>query len=168
LFGFGSRSISVSTAGVMDKWIEFTEKFPQVNLALSLHSADQKKREEIMPIARKFNLDFIRKTIKGYLAKHKRKVFIEYILLSSFNDSAQDARELSEYLKSLGKAYLLHVNLIRYNNTGTEWRSSSSETARKFLEVLEENHISGTIRQSLGGDIQGACGQLAGKGERWK
>ncbi|MFZ5981961.1 MAG: 23S rRNA (adenine(2503)-C(2))-methyltransferase RlmN, partial [Patescibacteria group bacterium] len=119
LFGFGSRSISVSTSGVMDKWIEFAEKFPQINLALSLHSADQGKRDRIMPISQKFNLESIRKTLREYLAKHKRKVFIEYILLSGFNDSARDAGQLSEFLKSIGKAYLLHVNLIRYNFTPT-------------------------------------------------
>lgn len=162
IFGFGSRSISVSTSGLMDKWNDFAEEFPQVNLALSLHSASDEKRSEMMPINETFGLEDIRKTLKEYLSKHKRKVFIEYLLLSGFNDSSRDARQLSEFLRSIGNSYLLHVNLIRYNETGTEWRPSSLEAAENFLEILKKNHIQTTIRQSLGNEIQGACGQLAG------
>lgn len=163
LFGFGSRSISVSTSGVMDKWMAFAEEFPQINLALSLHSANDRKRSEIMPINNKFSLEEIKRTLEEYFKKHKRKVFVEYILLSGFNDSVEDARQLADYLKSIGNTYLLHVNLIRYNETGSKWKSSTSEVANKFLEILEKNHIQATLRRSLGGDIQGACGQLAGK-----
>lgn len=159
----GSRSISVSTSGIMDRWLEFSLKFPQINLALSLHSADPEKRSQLMPINDKFNLDYIKKTLEEYLSQHKRKVFIEYILLKDFNDSIDDAKKLADFLRSIGNSYLLHVNLISYNSTGDNWQASLQGKARQFLEILEKNRIPATIRQSLGEDIQGACGQLAGE-----
>jgi len=166
IFDFSSRSISVSTSGIMDNWMDFAEKFPQVNLALSLHSGDETKRSEIMPINKKFNLGEIKKVLQEYFKKHKRKVFIEYVMLKDFNDSIDDAKKLADFLRSVGNSYLLHVNLIRYNDTGDQWKSVSQENTEKFLEILKRNRIQGTIRQSLGGDIRGACGQLAGKGGR--
>jgi 23S rRNA (adenine2503-C2)-methyltransferase len=166
LFGFGSRSISVSTAGVMDKWEEFSNALPQINLALSLHFADDKKRSEFMPINKKYNLDSIRESLKKYFEIYKRKIFIEYIMFQGINDNLEDARKLSEYLKSIGHSHLLHVNLISYNmEHKTHNRNllspSSKEKIIAFRNCLLENRINATIRKSLGNDIQGACGQLA-------
>ncbi len=166
LFGFGSRSISVSTAGIPEGIEIFTETFPQINLAISLHFADDETRSRYMPISRQYNLEKIRETLKKYFQKSKRKVFIEYILFRGLNDSLQDARKLSEYLKSVGHSYLLHVNLIGYNaeyEKNDKFRASLKEAVLKFKDCLETNHIQVTIRKSLGSDIQGACGQLAGK-----
>ncbi len=166
LFGFGSRSISVSTAGIPEGIEIFTTTFPQINLAISLHFAEDKMRSCYMPISRQYGLEKIRETLRKYFQKSKRKVFIEYILFRGLNDSPQDARKLSEYLKSIGHSYLLHVNLIAYNaeyEKTDKFRASSKETTIKFRDCLKENHINVTIRKSLGTDIQGACGQLAGK-----
>lgn len=164
LFGFGSRSISVSTAGIPEGIEIFTANFPQMNLAISLHFAEDEMRSRYMPISRQYNLKEIRETLKKYFQKSKRKVFIEYILFRGLNDSPQDARKLSEYLKSIGHSYLLHVNLIAYNaeyEKTDKFRASSRDDALKFKNCLEESHINVTIRKSLGNDIQGACGQLA-------
>jgi 23S rRNA (adenine(2503)-C(2))-methyltransferase len=163
LFGFGSRSISVSTAGVPEGIEKLSQEFPQINLAISLHFADDEKRSEFMPVNKKFNLDELRNSLRNYFQKTNRKVFVEYILLEKINDSQEDAENLVKYLKSIGKLQLLHVNLIRYNATGEELKPSSKKRTEEFKNFLIQNHIQATIRKSLGEEIQGACGQLAGK-----
>jgi len=163
LFGFGSRSISVSTAGIPEGIEKLAEEFPQVNLALSLHYPTDRQRSQYMPINKKHNLEELRNSLRKYFEKCNRKVFIEYILLDGINDSKDDADALIKYLKSIGKLQLLHVNLIRYNATGEELKSSDPGVAREFKNYLERNGIGATIRKSLGQDIQGACGQLAGR-----
>ena len=168
LFGFSSRSISVSTAGIAEGIEELYKNFPQINLAISLHFPDDERREKHMPVNKKYNLEKLREALRKYFTKGKRKIFIEYIMFENLNDSLPDARKLSEYLKSIGHAYLLHVNLIPFNakyevNNKNSFKSSSREKILAFKKCLEENNINVTIRKSLGQDIQGACGQLAGK-----
>jgi len=161
LFGFGSRSISVSTAGIPEGIAKLAKEFPQVNLAISLHFADDQKRSEFMPVNKKYNLTDLKKSLQEYFQKNNRKVFIEYILLENINDSQEDANKLAKYLKSIGKLQLLHVNLIRYNATGEELKPSSRNRAEEFKNFLIKNRIQVTTRKSLGEEIQGACGQLA-------
>ena len=163
LFGFGSRSISVSTSGVPEGIAKLAEEFPQVNLALSLHFADDQKRSEIMPVNRKNNLESLKKSLQTYFQKTKRKIFLEYILLDKINDGRQDADNLIKFVRSVGNAHLLHVNLIRYNSTGSEFQASSRNRAQEFKNYLLKNHVGATIRKSAGDEIAGACGQLAGK-----
>jgi len=163
LFGFGSRSISVSTSGIPDGIRKLAEEFPQINLAVSLHFTNDEKRNRFMSINRKYNLGELRKALGDYFQKTKRKVFIEYILLDEINDSAVEAKKVVDYLKSVGKIHLFHVNLIRYNPTGEELKSSSGNKAQKFKNYLLRSGINATIRKSLGEEIQGACGQLAGR-----
>jgi 23S rRNA (adenine(2503)-C(2))-methyltransferase len=163
LFGFGSRSISVSTAGIPEGIRKIARDFPQVNLAISLHFVDDKKRSKFMPINRKYDLESLRNELKKYFQKCHRKVFLEYILLSGINDSREDANRLARYLKSIGSQQLLHVNLIRYNSVPGNLRPSEKNVSREFKDYLLRKGIGVTIRKSLGGDIGGACGQLAGK-----
>jgi len=84
-------------------------------------------------------------------------------MLAGINDSLGDAKKLENYLKSIGKLQLLHVNLIRYNSIFGEFQGAPPETVSKFKDYLLQHNINTTIRKSLGSDIQGACGQLAGK-----
>jgi 23S rRNA (adenine(2503)-C(2))-methyltransferase len=163
LFGFGSRSISISTAGISEKLKEFWEEFPQINLAISLHFADDEIRSKYMPINKKYNLDSLRIVLKDYFKLSKRKIFIEYIMFDGLNDNIKDADKLIAYLKSIGNVYLLHINLIAYNKTLSNFKPSSKNTIIKFRNYLLKNKINVTIRKSLGQDISGACGQLAGK-----
>jgi len=163
LFGFGARSISVSTSGIPEGIEALATEFPQVNLALSLHFADDAKRSESMPINRKNNLEKLKIALQNYFLKTKRKVFLEYVMLSDINDSSEDADKLIRFVKSIGKLQLLHVNLIRYNSTDSQFKSSSKERTAMFRDYLEKNRIGVTIRKSLGEEIQGACGQLAGR-----
>lgn len=163
LFGFGSRSISISTSGVTEGILRLTDEFPQVNLAISLHFADDQKRSVFMPVNKKDNLDKLRKSLRKYLRNTNRQLFVEYILLEGINDSRNDAVALADYLKSIGKLQLLHVNLIRYNTTSAELKPSLPTIAQKFKHTLLANRIQSTIRKSLGDEIKGACGQLTGK-----
>jgi 23S rRNA (adenine(2503)-C(2))-methyltransferase len=162
LFDFGSRAISVSTAGVPEGIEKLAREFPQVNLALSLHFATDEQRSRFMPINKKYNLTELRSSLRDYFAKCNRQVFMEYIMLENINDSREDADNLIKYLKSMGKLQLIHVNLIRYNATSDELKPSEAGVVREFRDYLLQNGISATIRKSLGADIQGACGQLAG------
>jgi 23S rRNA (adenine2503-C2)-methyltransferase len=162
-FGFGSRSISVSTSGIPEGIIKLAEEFPQINLALSLHFGSDEKCSENMPINKKNNLESLKKSLVEYFKKTKRKIFLEYVMLSGINDSKTDADKLIDFVKSIGKLQLLHVNLIAYNSTDSQFKTSSREKTRWFRDYLEQNRISVTIRKSLGEEIKGACGQLAGK-----
>jgi 23S rRNA (adenine2503-C2)-methyltransferase len=101
--------------------------------------------------------------LQNYFKTNTRKVFIEYILLAGINDSTEDALKLALFLKSIGKMQMIHVNLICYNSVKGEFKTSSRETVQRFKEDLKQEKIHCTIRKSLGDDIQGACGQLAGK-----
>lgn len=163
LFNFGSRSISVSTAGVPEGILELCDKFPQINLAISLHFSDDEKRSRYMPINRKYNLEEIKKALEKYFLKSSRKVFLEYIMLGGINDSIKDAEKLVAYIKSIKKNYLLHVNLIKYNSTSNDFKTSSNNKVHQFESYLLKNKVNCTIRKSLGEEIQGACGQLAGR-----
>lgn len=163
LFSFGSRSISVSTSGITDGIEKLAEAFPQVNLAVSLHFADPQKRSRFMPVNRSFDLDKLKMALQKYLQKTNRKIFIEYVMLAGINDSRRDAETLVKYLGSIGSAHLLHVNLIRYNPTPGSLAPASKLKTQDFKNYLRQNGINVTIRKSLGGEIQGACGQLAGK-----
>ena len=164
LFGFGSRSLSVSTSGIADGIIRMASEFPQVNLAISLHFATDEKRDRYMPVNKKDNLEALKNALKKYFQITKRKVFLEYIMLDGINDSALDARKLAEYIKAIGSSHLLHVNLIRYNTTSEDLKPSTKNRTQSFKQELEKYHINSTIRKSLGEEIQGACGQLAGAG----
>jgi adenine C2-methylase RlmN of 23S rRNA A2503 and tRNA A37 len=163
LFGLGARCVSVSTIGIPTGIKKLAKDFPQVNLAVSIHSANEKKRAVLVPVSHEYNLVKLRQAIDNYLNLTNRKVFIEYVLLAGVNDNKEDARELAEYLKTFTKPYLLHVNLISYNKTKADFQPLTAEQAERFKNELSRNKISVTIRKSLGKEIEGACGQLAGK-----
>ncbi|HLN18841.1 MAG TPA: hypothetical protein VK255_01580, partial [Patescibacteria group bacterium] len=163
LFGFGSRSISVSTAGIPEGIEKLSEEFPQINLAISLHFATDEERNKFMPINRKYNLADLREALNKYFLECNRKVFIEYILLENINDNQSDADDLIGYIKSIDKKHLLHVNLIRYNYTSKNLKPSPTGVIREFKEYLLKNGINVSIRKSLGEEVSAACGQLVGK-----
>jgi len=164
LFNIGDRSISVSTSFPSNINVEkLVKEFPQINIAISLHFADNKKRSLYMPINNKTDLDDISKFASKYLQTYNRKLFFEYIMLDDINDNEYDAKKLIEYIKNIDKNYLIHVNLIRYNTTFKNFNSSKKEKIIKFEHFLKREGISETLRKSMGEDINGACGQLAGK-----
>jgi 23S rRNA (adenine(2503)-C(2))-methyltransferase len=163
IFGFGSRSLSVSTSGIADGIERMAKEFPQVNLAISLHFASDEKRDRFMPVNKKDNLENLRQALKKYFTITNRKVFLEYIMLDGINDTALDAKMLSDFICSIGNTHLLHMNLIRYNLTSENLKPSSKTRTQIFKQELEKYNVNATIRKSLGDEIKAACGQLAGK-----
>ncbi|MDE1975637.1 MAG: 23S rRNA (adenine(2503)-C(2))-methyltransferase RlmN [Elusimicrobia bacterium] len=162
-FGLGARHISVSTSGIAPKIERFAEDFPQVNLALSLHAAEDELRTRLVPMNKAYPLESLAASLRVYLERTGRKVFVEYVLLRGENDSAQDARSLAAYLRSVGSLERLHVNLIAFNQTDTPHQAPPEAEARRFQALLRRCGIPTTLRRNLGQDIDGACGQLLAK-----
>ncbi|MBI4375473.1 MAG: 23S rRNA (adenine(2503)-C(2))-methyltransferase RlmN [Elusimicrobia bacterium] len=159
-FAIGARHISVSTSGLAPQIERFAEDFPQVNLALSLHAAEDGLRARLVPVNRAFPLGRLAQALKVYLSKTNRKVFVEYVLLEGENDGPSHAEALIGYFKGIGPCERLHVNLIVFNPTETPHRPSLESQARWFQQRLRKAGLPATLRQNLGRDIRGACGQL--------
>ncbi len=160
LFGLGARKISVSTAGIAPKIEAFGKDFPQVNLALSLHAANDTLRTRLVPLNKAYPLARIAAALKKYLSVSSRKVFLEYVLLEGENDGDVHAKELLAFVKEVGPGEVLHVNLIVFNQTDTPHIPTSARGSGKFHGFLRRAGVNVTVRQNLGQDIQGACGQL--------
>ncbi len=159
-FGIGARHISVSTSGLAPQIERFGKDFPQVNLALSLHAADDALRTKLVPVNKAYPLKVLSNAIKKYLSLTPRKVFLEYVMLRGENDRDEDADSLIAFCKELGPRELIHVNLIVYNETDTPHKATNEDSARAFQQLLIKAGVHSTVRQNLGRDIQGACGQL--------
>ncbi|MBN1374208.1 radical SAM protein [Candidatus Dojkabacteria bacterium] len=165
-FNFGQRRISVSTVGVIPGLISLIRKFPQVNIAFSLHHPNQNEREKLMPVARKYKTADVIKVLDDHIKKNRRKVLIAYTLLKGINDDKKALSELIKLIKDRGRiAYLYHVNLISYHETSQnmKYQPSNQKTVEWFENELKKAHISVTKRQSFGDEIDAACGQLYAK-----
>lgn len=154
------RHVAVSTVGLVPGIERFVAEFPQVHLALSLHAADDKLRGLLVPANNAYGLKELARVLEKVLAKTRRKVFLEYVLLAGENDAPENARDLAKFVKSASRPDLLHVNLIAFNPTDTPHRKPAAESARRFRDLLLRAGVRVTIRKNLGTDIQGACGQL--------
>jgi 23S rRNA (adenine-C8)-methyltransferase len=179
LVGLSPRKISISTVGVVPGIERLATEFPNVNLALSLHSPFQKEREEIMPVTKAYSIAAVMKAVNFYVEKTNNKVFISYLLLGGANDDVEHAEALYRLIRNQGaKSYLYHVNLIRFNpipgsdlpngldppsKSVPEFNSTTAERIKKFQETLEKHHITSTLRQNFGVEIDAACGQLYAK-----
>ncbi len=150
----GSRHITVSTCGIVPKINEFKNLDKQVNLAISLHAANDLLRTELMPINKAYPLDMLIKSLKEYIKKTNRRVTFEYILLDGVNDSLNDALLLSNLIKGMN----CYVNLIPFNSNSSEYKKSRN--VLEFYDILKKNKIEVTIRKEFGKNIDAACGQL--------
>lgn len=151
------RKITLSTSGIVPNIYKLAEENIPITLAISLHAPSQEKREEIMPIARKYKLANILKACDYYIKTTGRRLTFEYIMIKGFNDSSEDAAILSNLLK--GK--LANVNLIPCNYVKeANIQPSDNLDIENFKKVLRENGINATVRRELGSDINAACGQL--------
>lgn len=164
LFHHPPGRILVSTVGIPDAMIRCARRFPEVNLALSLHSVRQEVRERLIPLARRYPLWQLRETLIELNALQRGNVMIEYLMLAGVNDSLEDARELIEFLRSLR----VHVNLIPYNPIDEAPHLVGTERAGRdaFAGMLKAAGLPTTIRYSLGADIAAACGQLVRRENR--
>ena len=156
----GARHISISTSGIVPKIYELADKELQCTLSISLHSASNEKRSEMMPINKKYNIQELMKACKYYIEKTNRRISFEYALVKENNDNLDDAKELVKLLKGM----LCHVNLIPINKIENgKYNKSTNENIMKFRDYLNSHGIVATIRRELGSDIDAACGQLRKK-----
>ncbi|TXB66230.1 23S rRNA (adenine(2503)-C(2))-methyltransferase RlmN [Phaeodactylibacter luteus] len=154
------RRITVSTAGIARMIKKLADDAVKVNLALSLHAADDVKRNEIMPINEQNNLDTLMEALKYYYEQTRNRISYEYIAFQDFNDSIDDARLLAR----LCKPFPVRVNIIEYNPIdGAPFRKATEHRIDDFARYLREQGVMVTVRRSRGKDIDAACGQLANK-----
>jgi 23S rRNA (adenine2503-C2)-methyltransferase len=155
-----SDRITVSTAGIAKMIKKLADDKVKFNLALSLHAANDAKRNQIMPINESNSLDVVIEALQ-YFRKHaKGKLTFEYIAFKDFNDNISDAKELV----ALSKKVSAKVNIIEYNPIGDNiFSKANPEKIDKFRNYLEQHGVVATVRRSRGKDIDAACGQLANK-----
>ena len=156
----GARHISISTCGLVPKIYKLAEENLQCTLSVSLHSTNNEKRSELMPVNRTYNIQELIKACKYYINKTKRRISFEYALVKGENDSIENSKELAKLLKGM----ICHVNLIPVNEIKKDgYKKSTNENIMKFRDDLNSRGIVATIRRELGSDIDAACGQLRRK-----
>ena len=158
--GFSARRITVSTAGIAKMIVKMADDNAKVRLALSLHAADDAKRNQIMPINETNNLKILMEAMKYYFNTTGNKISYEYIAFKSFNDSLDDAAKLVKLCSS----FPVLVNIIEYNPVeGVSFEKSDEDSLDRFASYLRDHGVMVTVRKSRGKDIDAACGQLANK-----
>ena len=158
--GMSPKRITVSTSGISKMIIKMADDNVKFNLAISLHSAIEKTRNEIMPFTKKFPLNDLKQAIKHWYSKTKKIVTYEYIVWENINDDDEHINALVDFCKFSPSK----VNLIEYNSTENSlFNSASDNIIDRYIDALEKNKIPVTIRKSRGKDIDAACGQLANK-----
>ena len=151
------RNVTVSTCGLVPRMRDLADNKLQITLALSLHATTDEKRRKLMPIANKYSIAELMEACAYYFEKTGRRITFEYALVGGVNDTKEDARELTELIRSLN----CHVNLIPVNPIKERsFVQSEGEAITAFKNKLEKNGINVTIRREMGRDIDGACGQL--------
>ena len=153
------RNISLSTCGLVPQIYKLIEDNIKVTLTLSLHACTDEQRKQLMPIANAYSME---ETIKAFLAyvKLNRRGVIEYSLVEGINDNIEDIKYLVKYFKNQP----VHINVIRLNSVKERnLMGTSNNKAHKFVEELNKQGLSATLRRILGSDIEGACGQLRRK-----
>ena len=154
------RRLTVSTAGIAKMIRKLADEDTKVNLALSLHAADDAKRNEIMPINETNNLEVIVESLEYFYEKTKKRIGFEYIAFQDFNDGLDDAERLFQICQRVPSM----VNIIEYNPIdNAPFRKSTEHRIDDFARYLRDRGVMVTVRRSRGKDIDAACGQLANK-----
>lgn len=158
--GMSPRRITVSTAGIAKMIQKLGDDQVKFNLALSLHAANDTKRNQIMPINESNTLQVLKAALLYFFEKTGNEITLEYIVFNKFNDTIEDARELYEFAKGIP----CKINLIEYNPIAqSSFVNAEADAIAKFSAFLESKRMIVNIRRSRGRDIDAACGQLAGK-----
>ncbi len=153
-----AKRITVSTAGIAKMIKKLGDDEVRFNLALSLHAANDKKRNEIMPINEQNSLTALAEALRYYYAKTKNPVTFEYIVFHNFNDELQDAKELAKFCKHVP----CKVNIIEYNPISlADFVNAEADKIEDFANYLRSQGVITNVRRSRGKDIDAACGQLA-------
>ena len=158
--GMSPSRITVSTAGIPAKIRQLADDRVRFNLAVSLHSAKENVRSQLMPVNRAYPLAELAASLIYFVEKTGTRPTFEYLLLHHINDSLEDARALADYCKQ----FPVKINIIEYNPVeGSEFRHSPDKQRDAFVQFLENRNMVVHIRKSKGKDIDAACGQLANK-----
>lgn len=156
--GMSPKRITVSTAGIAKMIKKLGDDEVKFNLALSLHAANDTKRNQIMPINESNTLESLKDALQYFYQKTKNKITFEYIMFYSFNDTLQDAEELYRFTRYVP----CKVNIIEYNPISeANYKNADPEALEKFAAYLEDRGVVVNVRRSRGKDIDAACGQLA-------
>lgn len=158
-FNVSERNISLSTCGLVDKIYDLAKLNFNITLCISLHATDDETRKTIMPIANRYTIAEIIKAVKEYVKINNRRVVFEYCLIDGVNNREQDILAL----KTLTKGFKSHVNVICLNPNGGSLKATTKQQAIDFVERLNNEGVSATLRRSQGDDIAGACGMLRAK-----
>ncbi len=155
-----ARKVTVSTVGIVPEIIRLADTGLKVNLAISLHAANDTKRRRIIPVAKKHPLDKLTEAARYFAKIRKNPVTFEYVLIGDFNDSDEDIKELSRLVRGIP----CKINILSYNPVeGLPYRRPTEDEIDRFAQKLYPHVPAVTVRKSRGLDIDGACGQLAGK-----
>ena len=158
--GMSPKRITLSTAGISKMIKKLGDDEVRFNLALSLHAANDEKRNKIMEINESNNLDSLRDALTYFYERTKSRVTFEYIIFDGFNDELSDARELAEFAKCVP----CKINIIEYNPIdGEPFKQAQEAKVNQFALFLESLNMIVNVRRSRGKDIDAACGQLANK-----
>ena len=158
--GMSPRRITVSTAGIAKMIKKLADDEVKFNLALSLHAADDEKRDKIMPINEQNDLESLMESLRYFYQKTKNRISYEYITFQNFNDTIEDARNLAK----LCRDFPVRINIIEYNPIdGAPFLKSAEKNIDDFAQYLRNQGVMVTVRRSRGKDIDAACGQLANK-----
>ena len=154
----GARRLTISTVGLVPAIERFAQEQRQINLAISLHAADDELRSSMLPINKRYAIADLMAAVRYYTELTHRRVTFEWALIREVNDTPEQAHKLAALLKGM----LAHVNVIPLNPTeGYQGQATTPERAEAFRAILENKGIPCTIRTRRGIDIQAGCGQLA-------
>jgi 23S rRNA (adenine2503-C2)-methyltransferase len=158
--GISPRRITVSTAGISKMITKLGDDNVKFNLALSLHAANDEKRNQIMEINESNNLETLSVALQHFHEKTGSRVTFEYIIFKDFNDELSDARELAQFAKCVP----CKINIIEYNPIDDGiYQQADPKKVEAFAQYLESLNLIVNVRRSRGKDIDAACGQLANK-----
>jgi 23S rRNA (adenine2503-C2)-methyltransferase len=165
-FNFGARRFTISTVGLVPAIRRFTAEKRQINLAISLHAADDGLRSTLLPVNRKYNLNELLSACREYIEQTGRRISFEWALIKGVNDTPEQACNLADRLQVLRRkgTILCHVNVILLNpSPHYDQQASTSDRAKTFLEEIRRHGIPCSLRLRRGIDIKAGCGQLAGQ-----
>ena len=161
----GYRHISLSTCGLADKIYELAKMNIPITLSVSLHASDNKTRSSIMPVNKKFPIEKLMEAVRYYQSVTGRRISFEYALIKDVNDNEKAAAALVKTVDGV----MCHINLIPVNAvTERGFEKPAQAKIKKFIDVIEKNKITATVRRELGSDINASCGQLRNKNKNAK
>ena len=159
---YGNKKITVSTSGIANKIPEAAKEIGTY-LALSLHAPNDKLREEIMPINKKFKIKDLIKQLKYYTSVVKEPIFLEYVMLKGINDTEDCAKQLVKLMAQFPSK----VNLIEFNSwPGVKFKPTERKTSKNSLNIFKTKDICHLYEESRGDDVLAACGQLKTESEK--